>query len=258
MTEKPAYTRSLDGEGDLREEWTMTGGPYAANIRLTHIRDTKRGDTWVSRFAFPLPTREAALRTAVARLIRSVRRQPQTERHKKQAVIDWALGVAGKDIPMHAPPAPRPTAPPPLLTQQTPRCAVHDDACRALTAQMPTTIVPWLLMSGYAYHHLDRPILSDSAWDTLCREATALWPTLMHPHKHLITVEDLKCSSLFALPRSSYPAIAVSAAERILREGVVQAPSAPAQPRQAERIPRCKPARRPIKPISAGDQLSLF
>lgn len=155
------------------------------------------------------------------------------------AVVGPKLRLAGLDLPeaetldlvaqlldadeppLPQAPAPRPVRPAPSPAPPRLRHAVHDDACRALVAQVPNTIVPWLLMAGYAYHHLDHPILTDTAWDALCRDAVRRWDIVTHPHKRLITVADLDCGSLYALPRTAYPAITVSAVERIIREGVV-------------------------------------
>lgn len=42
-----------------------------------------------------------------------------------------------------------------------PNARVCDADCREAVTARPNLIVPWLLMAGYAYHHLDAPILSD-------------------------------------------------------------------------------------------------
>lgn len=135
-----------------------------------------------------------------------------------------------------------------------------DAACREAIARAPGSIVSWLLIAGYAYHHLDQPLLSDGRWDELCREAAARWPRIDHPHKPMITPADLAAGSLYALPAESYPAIAVSAARRLLAEGPVTLPpprrsTAPAETSRA-RANAVRPTRRPA--TSTAQQLSLF
>lgn len=151
-----------------------------------------------------------------------------------------------------------------------PRARVCDADCREAITVRPNLIVPWLLMAGYAYHHLDAPILSDGYWDELCHLALTQWDSIEHRHKHLVGIDDLTAGSLYALPEDAYPRISRSAARRILREGVVKCasgylvveplplpPAPPPPPRSAApaKPAKAKPARRPT---GGPQQLSLF
>lgn len=51
--------------------------------------------------------------------------------------------------------------------------------------------VPWFLMAAYAYYVQDDPILSDSAFDRLCRRMLERWDDIEHIHKHLISKDEL-------------------------------------------------------------------
>lgn len=182
-----------------------------------------------------------------------------------------ALELLQELLDANEPPAPHEPAPRPAPSPAAPPASsMHDAACQATIAQRPNTLIAWLLIAGYAYHHLDRPILSDGCWDALCRQALAQWDTLQHPHKHLISRDDLAAGSLYALPAESYPTIAVSSARRLLSEGfvpiapsgyvrmhVAPLPMPPAVPGVAvAKPPLARKAKRPA--ITGSPQLELF
>lgn len=52
-------------------------------------------------------------------------------------------------------------------------------------------LVPWYLMSAYAYYVEDDPIISDSMYDNLAKKLLAHWDEVEHHHKHLISRDDL-------------------------------------------------------------------
>lgn len=60
-------------------------------------------------------------------------------------------------------------------------------------------------MSSYTYYHLDETMISDSLFDYLCATALHEWDTITHPCKHLISKEDMKAGSCFALKLEDYP-----------------------------------------------------
>lgn len=78
---------------------------------------------------------------------------------------------------------------------------------------------PWYLMAGYAYEVLDAPILSDGAWDELCKFVSANRPaTLEHRHGHLIDDEALASATAGYLREDYLPSITKSAAVRLASE----------------------------------------
>jgi len=64
--------------------------------------------------------------------------------------------------------------------------------------------VRWYLMAAYAYYIKDAPIVSDDFFDRLAVRLRTAWETIEHPHKHLITEDDLWCGSLL-LAEDKYP-----------------------------------------------------
>lgn len=75
--------------------------------------------------------------------------------------------------------------------------------------------VRWYLMAAYAYYIKDAPIVSDDFFDRLAVRLRTAWETIEHPHKHLITEDDLWCGSLL-LAEDKYPKEIINAA---IREG---------------------------------------
>jgi len=88
----------------------------------------------------------------------------------------------------------------------------NEDKLQVAIKVSKNLMVPWYLISSYAYYQLDQPIISDQAFDNLAKEALANWPTLVHRHKGLISEDELKAGTLL-LERDRYPGIVVSLAE---------------------------------------------
>jgi len=75
--------------------------------------------------------------------------------------------------------------------------------------------VRWYLMAAYTYYIKDAPIVSDYFFDRLAVRLRNAWGTIEHPHKHLITEDDLWCGSLL-LAEDKYPKDVIADA---IREG---------------------------------------
>ena len=56
-------------------------------------------------------------------------------------------------------------------------------------------MVPFYLMSAYAYYVEDNPIFSDVYFDNLSRRIKEKWDEIDHFHKDLITMEDLNAGT---------------------------------------------------------------
>ena len=65
------------------------------------------------------------------------------------------------------------------------------------------------LMSCYLYYEEDLHIISDTQFDAMCKELLERWPEVTHRHKYLITEEDLKAGTGFAI---QYPLMVIGAA----------------------------------------------
>lgn len=77
-------------------------------------------------------------------------------------------------------------------------------------------LVPWILMTAYAYYELDINLVSDHTYDSWCRLARYRWRFLHHRHKDLITCGKTTCMVL--IKRIEYPLMCRSATERLIRE----------------------------------------
>lgn len=73
------------------------------------------------------------------------------------------------------------------------------------------------LTASYIYylHPSARPITTDAVFDWCCKRLIAQWDTIIHPHKHLIKLDDLEAGTGFALREHDYPRIVVSVASRM-------------------------------------------
>lgn len=71
------------------------------------------------------------------------------------------------------------------------------------------------MMSSYLYYVEHVHVITDVAFDHLCRELLDNWDSITHPHKHLTTKEDLEAGTGYAL---KYPLIVQSAARQWYRE----------------------------------------
>lgn len=83
----------------------------------------------------------------------------------------------------------------------------------------PNLLVPWYLISSYAYYILDDPVITDDLYDRICKE---LYDALDcfeidHPHMDLCDMEALKAGSCYHLKADDYPPMARSVAERFIK-----------------------------------------
>jgi len=93
----------------------------------------------------------------------------------------------------------------------------HDRRMWKLVKANVNMAVPWYIMASYAYYELDRPILSDGAFDKLSKFLLDHWEEAEHRHKHLITTDMLTAGSFFA-PDEGYPLIVQGATEDLIRQ----------------------------------------
>lgn len=73
------------------------------------------------------------------------------------------------------------------------------------------------LMASYLYYICDLAVLTDSQYDQLCHDLLEGWDEITHRHKSLVTKEDLKAGTGFAI---KYPAILECAARQWYRTEV--------------------------------------
>lgn len=53
-------------------------------------------------------------------------------------------------------------------------------------------MIPWYIISAYAYYEEDDPILSDAAFDKLSKKMIEAWDTIEHYHKEYVTLDNLR------------------------------------------------------------------
>lgn len=111
--------------------------------------------------------------------------------------------------------------------------------------------VSWFLMASYAYYVLNQSIVTDDCYDGMAKDILASWGTLTHQHRHLISLEDLKAGTLFALKASDYPMMTVYAVRRLLDLHNEDLPCEP-----VEKSPSGKPLRRVVKLSGPGTRKS--
>ena len=99
--------------------------------------------------------------------------------------------------------------------------APFDDYARAMIEQQPDCIIAWWLGACYLYYQKAESLLSDPYFDDLAEQMRARWETIRHPHKYLIHPDDLAAGTGFMISEEQYPSITKSAAERLMRSGVM-------------------------------------
>lgn len=80
-----------------------------------------------------------------------------------------------------------------------------DDVASKDYATTQNSAVGWILMSSYVYYHLNDNIISDSLFDYLCSVVLDDWDDIVHRHKYLLSKEDMKAGSCYALKLEAYP-----------------------------------------------------
>lgn len=95
---------------------------------------------------------------------------------------------------------------------------LFDERMVRQTAERPNLMVSWYLMAALAYEVQDRPILSDAAWDDLCRRMDARWDEIDHPHKRFVDRATLSSATASYINYDALPQI-VTGAVRSLRKG---------------------------------------
>lgn len=110
---------------------------------------------------------------------------------------------------------------------------LHDEKCAAALDRSANMLVPWYLMSSYAYYHLDSPVLSDGMFDSICRRLVVELRGLTHMHKHLVKRADILAGTCL-LPLDAYPSMVKGAVA-----GLVQKQS-PQRVRLASSVPAAR------------------
>jgi len=73
------------------------------------------------------------------------------------------------------------------------------------------------LMASYLYYIRYQSVMPDAEYDQLAKDLLEGWNNFKHQHKHLVSKEDLKAGTLFALKDDDYPLMVKAAADLWLR-----------------------------------------
>ena len=73
------------------------------------------------------------------------------------------------------------------------------------------------LMASYLYYIRYQSVMPDAEYDQLAKDLLEGYDDFEHQHKHLVSKEDLKAGTLFALKEDHYPTMVKAAADIWLR-----------------------------------------
>lgn len=88
-----------------------------------------------------------------------------------------------------------------------------------LTKTNKHMLVPWYLITSYAYYILDESLVSDGQYDAMARRLLREYDSIEHYHKHLISKDNLEAGTML-LAKEDYPLIVVDTAERLVKANV--------------------------------------
>lgn len=89
---------------------------------------------------------------------------------------------------------------------------------KELSTLTPRQALQAFLMCSYLYYIRYQSVVGDEDYDGLSKLLRECWGGLEHPHKALVTLEDLAAGSLYKLREEDYPMIVKQAAEIWLRD----------------------------------------
>ena len=95
-----------------------------------------------------------------------------------------------------------------------------DQCSRDLFKKNKNTVIGMILIASYVYYHIPAAecnILSDEVYDKMCKWCLDNWSKVCHPHKYLISEDDLRAGSLYALKEIDYPTIIKVSADIAIR-----------------------------------------
>ena len=75
------------------------------------------------------------------------------------------------------------------------RPIMFDELALKIVSNNKNMLIPWYLMTAYAYYIEDSPLISDMIFDQLSKDLIANWKTIKHLHKSYITLEDLEAGT---------------------------------------------------------------
>ena len=77
-------------------------------------------------------------------------------------------------------------------------------------------ILQKFLMCSYMYYIKSKAVLPDEEYDQMAKLLLKEWDNFEHPHKYLVTKEDLEAGTLYGVKESDYPKIVIGGANLML------------------------------------------
>lgn len=85
---------------------------------------------------------------------------------------------------------------------------LHEDDIRRLPRGR---LVPIYLMAGHVYEFHDDPMMTDGAWEILCKRLDDEWLDINHPHKQCIERSEMATGTASYLTEERLPLLAKGA-----------------------------------------------
>lgn len=94
-----------------------------------------------------------------------------------------------------------------------PATQVEYPSMRSINEWTAGRLLSWYLMCSYLYYILDTAVIPDEVFDAIAARLHKEYDSLEHPHKHLVSKEDLSAGTLYSVRH--YPTMIMSAASRL-------------------------------------------
>lgn len=92
-----------------------------------------------------------------------------------------------------------------------------DEYVRGCFKVNPSSVISWFLMCSYAYYRRYESLMSDPAFDNMCKWALANYDSIEHVNKDLVTKEMLGVGSGYNLTADDYPLRVKLATDTLIR-----------------------------------------
>lgn len=80
-----------------------------------------------------------------------------------------------------------------------------DDFLRDYITRNINQSVPWFLVTSFLYYRENVSVISDEAFDWLCKQMVERWDEINHEHKQFVSLDDLRAGTGYALDWARLP-----------------------------------------------------
>ena len=93
-----------------------------------------------------------------------------------------------------------------------------DNVVRECFKKNKNSCISWFLSSSYCYYILYQSLMTDEAFDKMCKWMLENYDSLEHEHKSLVTKEMLSVGSGYNIPYDGYPLRVQNSASYFIEE----------------------------------------